>query len=158
MGRLLARKLLVERLVRPRLADGIFVEEYKPLQIHFAHAGLGGDAHEVRQLLDGFAHAGEPCRDARLGSALALLQFAEGAHILEDAVEIILAADGAIGFGVGGVERDAQFVEPGLDQRAAVLFVEHGAVGVEQHVGAAILQIAHHARQVLDQHRLADAV
>ncbi len=90
--------------------------------------------------------------------ALAHLQFAEAAHVAQDAVEEIGAADGEERFRVGGVERDPQLIEAGVDQSAAVLVVEHGAVGVEQHVGAAILQIAHHLRQVLHQHRLADAV
>ena len=47
---------------------------------------------------------------------------------------------------------------PESAELAALLGGEHGAVGVEQHVGAAVLQVADHARQVLHQHRLADAV
>jgi hypothetical protein len=35
---------------------------------------------------------------------------------------------------------------------------QQSAVGVEQHVGAAVFQIAHHAGQRLDHHRLADAM
>ena len=101
---------------------------------------------------------GQPGRYARLGVTLALLQFAERAHVLEDAVEIILAANGAIGLRGCGVERHAQLVEVGLDQRAAVTLVEHGAVGIEQHIGAAILEVAHHARQIFHQHGFADAV
>ncbi len=59
---------------------------------------------------------------------------------------------------VGGIERDAQLVEPGLGQLAALPRRERGAVGVEQHVDAALLQVAHPARQIPHQHRLADAV
>ena len=98
MNGLFTRKPLVQSLVRPRLADGIVVEEDQPLQMYFLDAGLGGDTNEVRQFLDGLAQAREPCRDPRLEMALAFLQFPEGAHILQDAVEVILAANGEIGF------------------------------------------------------------
>jgi hypothetical protein len=73
-------------------------------------------------------------------------------------VEIILAADGEIRFRVRRVERNAQLVQIGLDQGAAVFLVEHGAVGIEQDVTATVFQITHHTRQIFDQHRLADAV
>ena len=158
MDRFLARKLLVERLVRPRHADGVVLEEDQPLQMHFLDAGLGGDTDEVRQFLDGFAQAGEPGRNPRLEVALALLQLAEGAHVFQDAIEVVLAANGEIGLRIRRVERDAQLVQLGGDQRAAVFLIEHRAVGVEQNIGAAILQITHHARQMLHQHRLADAM
>ena len=58
----------------------------------------------------------------------------------------------------GLVAPRAQLVQLGGNQRAAVFLVEHGAVGVEKNIGAAIFQIAHHPRQVLHQHRLTDAV
>ena len=77
---------------------------------------------------------------------------------LQDTIEIVLAANGFVGFGVGGVERDPQFVELGFDQCTSVLLIENGAVGIEQDIGAAILQVAHHARQILHQHRFADTV
>ena len=97
-GRFLAGQLLVQRLVRPRLADGVVVEEHQPLQIDFLDAGVGRDAHEIRQFLDGLAQARSARPRPAACVALALLQLAEGAHVLQDAVEIILAADGAIGF------------------------------------------------------------
>ncbi len=117
MDRFLAGKLLVERLVRPRQADGIVLEEHQPLQMDFLDAGLRRDADEVRQFLDGFAQAGEPGRNPRLDVALALLQLAEGAHVFQDAIEIILAANGEIGFRIRRVERDAQLIQIGLRSR-----------------------------------------
>ncbi len=158
MRLLVARELLVERLVRSRHADGVLVEEHQPLQIDFLDADVGGHLHEGRQLGNRLAQSGEPGRDPRPLLAFALLQVAEGADVLEDAAEVILAAYRQIGLRIGRIERDPKLVEPGIDQGAAVLLVEHGAVGIEQHVGAALLEIAHHAREALDQHRLADAV
>ena len=81
---------------------------------------------------------------------------AERLHVAQDAPEIVLAAHLEVGLRRRGIERDAQLVETGRDQRASVPLVQHRAVGVEQHVGAAVLQIADHPRQVLHQHRLAD--
>ena len=153
-----AVQLLVERLVRPRQTDGVVGEKHQPLQMDFLDAGLGRDPDEVRQLLDGFAQTGEPGRDPRLEVALALLQLAEGADVFQDAIEVVLAANGEIGFRIRRVEGYAQLVEPRGDQRAAVFLIEHRAVGIEQNIGAAILQVPHHARQMLDQHRLADAM
>src|SRR5215831_19229865 len=66
MDRLGGGELLVERLVGPRHADGIVLEKYEPLQMHFLDAGLGGDADEIRQFLDGFAQTGQPGRNLRL--------------------------------------------------------------------------------------------
>src|SRR5215468_1117871 len=158
MDRFRSGKLFVERLIGPRHANGVFLEKHEPLQMHFLDAGLGGDADEIRQFLNGLAQAGEPGGDLRLCMTFTLLQSAKRADVFENAIEIILTANGAIGLRIGGVERDAQLVQTGRDQGAAVLLVKHRAVGIEQHKGAAILQITHHARQVLDQHRLTDAV
>jgi hypothetical protein len=55
--------------------------------------------------------------------SLALLQFAKRANVFQDTIEIILAADRAVGLGVCCVERDSQLVEIGLDQRAAIFLV-----------------------------------
>ena len=90
--------------------------------------------------------------------SLPLLQLAKRANIAHDAAEIIPAANGLETLAVRRIKRYAQLIELGGDQRAAVAFAEDRPVGVEQHVDAAILQISHHARQVRDQHRLADAV
>ena len=48
---------------------------------------------------------------------LAFLQVTEGAHTLEDTIEIFFAANSSVRFGSGGVNCEAQFVELGLDQR-----------------------------------------
>ena len=45
------------------------------------------------------------------------LHLGEGAHIAHDAVEEVLAAHEQERLGVGGVERYAQLVEAGVDQR-----------------------------------------
>jgi hypothetical protein len=73
-------------------------------------------------------------------------------------VKVVFAANGEIAFRVGGVERDPEFVEPGVDQRAAVALVQHRSVGVEQDIDAPVLQVPHHSGQVFHQHGLADAV
>src|SRR6202012_372298 len=104
--RLLAGELLIQRLIRARHADRSLFEDPQPLQVDFPNAGFRRDTNEFRQLLDGFAQAREPRRHARLVMALALLQVAKGAYILQDSIEIVLAANGLVGFGIGGVERD----------------------------------------------------
>jgi hypothetical protein len=87
-----------------------------------------------------------------------LLQRAKRAHIADDAVEIVAATNHLEACTVRGIERHAQLIKAGIDQCTAIALAEHGAVGVEQDMDAAVLQIAHHARQVRDQHRFADAV
>ena len=126
--------------------------------MHFLDAGLRRDTDEIGQFLDCLAQAGEPRRHLRPVMAFAFLKLAERPHVFQDAIKVVLAANDAIRFRVGGVERHAQLVQAGGDQRAPVLFIEHRAIGVEQDISAAILQIAHHARQIFDQHGLADAV
>ena len=91
-----------------------------------------------------------------LGIGEVYLQRREFADIADDPVEKILAADREKALRLGGVERDPQLVEPGLDKLAAPARRQQGAVGVEQHIDAALLQVADHARQVSHQHRLAD--
>src|SRR5207302_490458 len=54
--------------------------------------------------------------------------------------------------------RHAQLVEPGVDQRAAEPLVERNRVRVEEHRGAAALEMRDHARQVAVEQRLADPV
>ena len=110
------------------------------------------------QLGDRLLQSGQPQRHARLGQTLARLHLGEGAHVAHDAVEIVLAANQEKGLRVRRIERHPQLIEAGVGELAALLRRQHRAVGVEEHVGAALLQIAHHARQLLHQHRLADAV
>ncbi len=86
------------------------------------------------------------------------LHLAEAADVGDDAVEHVFAAHHLKGGGLGGVERDAEFVEAGIDKRLAVLLGEQGAVGVEEDVDIAIFEIADHLRQVFDEHRFADSV
>src|SRR5437763_12109668 len=112
----LARHLLKQCLVWPRFADRILVEEYQPLKIDFLDADFGCQLNECRQLLNRLLQAGEPCRHAWLGASLALLQLSKSTHIAKDARKIILAANFMKALGIGGVERDAQLVESGLDQ------------------------------------------
>src|SRR4029079_13782359 len=90
--------------------------------------------------------------------SLPVLQLAKGANIAHNAAEIVPATNGLETFPVRRIKRYAQLIEPGGDQRTPVAFAEDCPVGVEQDVSAAILQISHHARQVCDQHRLADAM
>jgi len=87
---------------------------------------------ERRQLRDGFLEAREPQRDARRLRIERALQRAEGAHIVDDAVEGVLAAHRLERLRVGGVERDAQLVEPAIDEIASAPLVEQRAVAVEQ--------------------------
>ena len=88
----------------------------------------------------------------------AFLQRAKGAHVAQDPVEIVLAADRQIGGAVGGVERHSEFVETRPNHGPAILLVEKRAVGIEQHVDATLLEVTDHSGQVLDEHRLADTV
>jgi hypothetical protein len=158
MDRLLARQAFEQGLVGPRMADRIVLEAHQAPEMDLLHAGLMRDAHEGGQLLDRLAQAGQPHGDARLVEPLARLHLGESPDIAENAREKIPAADLAVGGGIGGIERDAQFIEPGLGQLAPLLRGQQRAVGVEQHIGAAVLEVADLARQVLHQHRLADAV
>ena len=67
VGGFLARELLEQRLIGPRHADRLVLEEHEPLQIDFLHADFGGDAHEGRQLGDGLA-----CRPVSQAETLGL--------------------------------------------------------------------------------------
>ena len=158
MLRLFTRHALEQRLVGPGQPDRILFEEDHSLQIDLANTDLRRHAHERRQFGNGLLQTGEPGRDARALLPFALLQVAKRANVSEDAAEVILAADRQKGLGIRRVERDAKLVQTRRDQRPAVLLVEQRAVGVEQDVSAALLEISHHLREVLHQHRLADAV
>src|SRR6202000_2816735 len=85
----LARHALVQRLIRPGMADRILLEEDETLETHFLHADLGRHFYERRQLGQRLLQPGEPGGDTRLVVPPALLQGAEGAHVLEDAAEEI---------------------------------------------------------------------
>src|SRR5258707_2465554 len=158
MRLVLATHPLKERLVGSGMADRIVFEKHQALKINFLDPDLGRDLHERRQFRDGFLNAGKPCGYARAVVAFALLEIAERAYIFQDATEVIFATDCPIRFCVCGIERDPQFVKPRRHQGAAVLLIEHSAIGVEQHIDATVLQVAHHRGKVLHQHRLADTV
>src|SRR5258705_3316869 len=57
MRRLLARHVLVERLVGPGEADGVVLEKHHALQVDLLDADLGGDLYERGQLGDGLLQA-----------------------------------------------------------------------------------------------------
>ncbi len=149
---------LVEGLIGPRHAEGVVREVDQPLEVDLLHAGLGRHPHEGGQLRQGLLEPGEPSRDPGLRVALSLLQRPEGPDVLQNPFEIVLSAHGDVRGACRRIERDAQLVQAGLDQGPSVLLGQHRAVGVEQDVGSAILEVAHHPGQVLDQHRLADPV
>ncbi len=149
---------LEQGLVRPGQADRRLVEKDQPLQMHFTDADLVGDLHEGRQLLECFLQARQPERDLRQRQIFAYLHFAERAHVANDAVEIVPAAHQQERLGVSGIERHAQFVEARISKFASLLRRQQRAVGVEEYVGTAGLQVAHHARQILDEHGLAHPV
>jgi hypothetical protein len=128
------------------------------LKVDLLDPDLGRNPDKGGQFRQGLLQPCEPGRDAGGPAPLALLHLPEGANVPENAVEVVHAADGEKGGAVRGVERDAQFVKPGIDQSATVPRVQHRAIGVEQDVGAAILEIAHHARQILHQHGFANPV
>ena len=158
MQRLLRAQPLEQGLIRPRHAHGRLVEVHQPLQVDLAHADVVGDAHEVAELGDGLPQARQPQRHAWGAQPLARLHLGEGLHVAHDAIEVVLAAHEAEGRCVRRIERYAQLVEAGVGQLAALLGGQHGAVGVEQHVGAARLEVADHARQLFHEHRLAHPV
>src|SRR5260221_14409680 len=148
MGCFLARHLLVEGLVGSSQADGIVFEEHQALQIDFSYANLRGHLHEGRQLGDRFLQARQPGRHPWPILPFTFLQIAKGTYVPEYAAKVILAANGHKGLRVRCIERDAKLVEARLDQRAAVPLVEERAIGIEEDVGAAVLEIAHHPWQV----------
>ena len=147
-----------ERLVRPRHADRIGIEEHHALQIHFSDPDLVSHFDERHQFGQRLAQAGQPDGNARRGMTFRFLQVAKTANIAENALEVIASTDLDVAFPIRGIERHSQFVEPRLDQRTAVLLAQDGAVRIKQNIGAAVLERAHHARQFLDEHRLADAM
>ena len=81
-----------------------------------------GEADEVGELVDGLAQAGEPEGDARLGGVEFALHGGEVCDVGNDLVEEVFAADHLEDAGFGGVEGDAELVEAGFDEGAAVCF------------------------------------
>src|SRR5262249_10398668 len=158
MGRIFVRQTLEQRLIRTCFANSRLIKEHESLQIDFPDADLRRKRHECWQFFDSLLQAGEPDGDLRLSVSLSLLQFAKRAHVSYYAAEIIFAPNGFEGLAVRCIERYAKLVEFGRDQRASVPFTEDSPVGVEQNVDAAVLQVSDHARQVCDQHRLADTM
>src|SRR5579875_2323629 len=93
--------------------------EHEALQINLAYPETGGEPNKIGQLRDRLFKAGQPQRHAWGGGADFLLQRDEFPDIAQDAVEKIPAANLQKTIGIGGVERDAQFVEPAVDQLSA---------------------------------------
>src|SRR5215475_7671068 len=155
---LLAIHSFKQRLIGAREADGVLVEIDEPLQIDLADTDVVGDAHEVAELRDRLLEAGEPQRDAWACEPFAPLHMGESAHIAHDAIEVVLAANAKKRAGLGGIERDTELIEARVAEFAPLPGSECGTVGVEEHVGAACLEIANHARQRLHEHGLTDAV
>ena len=117
-----------------------------------------GDTHKIGKLGNGLLEPGQPQRDAGKGQVFPALHLGERADIAHNAVEVVLAAHQHKGSRIRGIEGDAQLIEAGVAQLSSLLGGEDGAVGVEQHVGATRLEIAHHAGQLFDQHGLAHAM
>src|SRR5208337_5573782 len=147
-----------QRLVWSRETDGALLEIDETLQMDFPHANTVGDFDEGGQFGDCFSQARQPYGDTRLFVALALLQIAKGPHVSQDTREIVPAAHDFERLARGGVERNAQFVETGVDKGPSVPLVQDGAVRLEQNVDSALLQVTNHRGQIFDQHRLAHAV
>src|SRR5712691_7923479 len=99
-----AGQLLEQRLIRPRHADRVLVEKDQALQMDFLHADIGRYLDEGRQLFDRLLQAGQPGGDKRFVVSFALLQLPECTDVLENAVEIIPAADRAEARGIGRVQ------------------------------------------------------
>ena len=157
-AQLLASHPFEQGLIGPGQPDRVLVEEDEPLQVDLLDTDVRGNAHEIRQFGDGLLEASQPQRHARFCYDFALLHRPEPAHVGEDALEIVLAPHGFESFARCRVQRDAQLVESGLDQRAPVALVEDRAVSVEEHIDVPLRQIADHLRQRLHQHRLANPV
>ena len=142
--------------------EGVFahgvVEEDEALEVDLGDADGVGEADEVGELVDGFAEAGEPEGDAGFGRVEFALHGGEVFDVGDDLVEEVLAANHLEDFGFGGIERDAEFVEAGFDEGAAVGFGEQGSVGVEEDVDVAVLEVGDALGEVFDEHGLADAV
>jgi hypothetical protein len=81
-----------------------------------------GETDEGGKLVNGLAQAGEPEGDAGFGGVEFALEAGEGFYVGDDFGEEVLAADHLVDLGLGGVEGDAEFVEAGIDERAAVGF------------------------------------
>ena len=128
------------------------------LQVDLSDIDVARQTDEIAELIDGFLEPGKPQRDARLLGAELALHRPEGADIADDAMKHVAPAHQLEGFRLGRVQRYAQLVKPAVDQLAALLRAEQRAVGIEQHIGAAILQIPDHAWQRAHHHRLADPV
>ena len=148
-GGLFDMQSVEQRLVRSRQTDGVRLEIDETLQMDFPYSDAVGDFDEGGQFGDGLFQARQPYGDRRLFVALALLQIAKGAHVPQNAVEIVPAAHAFERLARGGVERNAQFVETGVDQSPSVPLVQDRAVRVEQNVDSALLEVTHHGGQIL---------
>src|SRR6266536_434024 len=128
--------MLEQRLIRAREALAVR-KIHEPLQVHFAHVDRMRELDEGGKLSDGLLQAREPQRYPRPLGGERTLQRAEFAHVLDDAVEHVLAAHRLERLRLGGVERDAQLVEPALYEIAPAPFVEQLSLGVEVKAGPA---------------------
>ena len=152
-----ARRGRIRRGRGSLFAHGVF-EEDEALQVDLVDANGVGEADEVGELVDGLAKAGEPEGDARLGGVELALEAGEVGDVGDDFVEEVFAANHLEDLGLGGVEGDAELVEPGFDERAAIVLVEQRAIGVEEDVDVAVLEIFDALGEIFDEHGFADAV
>ncbi len=128
------------------------------LEIDLGDIDLVRKAHEIIELRDGFLEPGQPKRDARPLDCKLPLHRSKDPNIAHDAGEHVAPAYLCERFWVGRIDRDAQLVKAAVDQLLSLAPSQQCAVGVEQDVGAAVLQVANHTRQRRHHHRFPDAM
>src|SRR5262249_1559084 len=135
----LAIELLEER--RLHACQALTLGEInQALEIDLADTDFAREPHERRQLRDGLLEARQPERDPRLPAVRCRLHGGKGANVAHDSVEHVAATYEREGPRLGRVERDAELVQPRIDELPALAAREQRPVRVEQHVSAAILQ------------------
>jgi hypothetical protein len=110
------------------------LEIYQTLEIYFPDSDLSGEFHKTRKLGNIILGSQKPQGQLWVSHPLPFLKPYEGSKIFNNLLKFIAVADFPISMRRGGIQRDAQFVQPGLDEITLQLAPEKYTIGIKQRI------------------------
>ncbi len=107
---------------------------YQALKVYFSDSDLRSEFHKTRKLGNIIPGPQKPQGQLWVGHPLPFLKPYEGSEIFNDLLKFIAVADFPISMRRGGVQRDAQFIQPGLNEIMLPPAAEKYPVGIKHHI------------------------
>ena len=119
----------------------IILKIHQALKIYVFDADFGRKPYKIRQLGNVLPGSQKPQRQSWVGCPLLFLKQYERFEIVYDLFKFVAVADFLISLRRGRIQRDAQFIQPGLDQTALALIIEKDTVGIKQDANIAGFEV-----------------